>query len=177
MPILRWSLSATLVALSFALPCTAAAQLAPGTRVRVHSSDVVLPVIGNYQGMRRDTLVVIEDGVSGQQWMFTSANVSRLEVSAGMKGRNKKPMTRWALIGGGAGAALGIITALALEGASDSEYNYALSGLVGLGVGAGAGALYGARYREEHWTSVSLPRRVGVVPSRSGFRVGLSASF
>ena len=177
MPTLRRSLGAALVALSFTLPGTAAAQLTPGTRVRVHSTDIVLPVIGNYQGMRRDTLVVIEDGAAAQQWTFTSANVSRLEVSAGMKGRNKKPMTRWALIGGGAGAALGIVTAIALEGASDSEYNYALSGLVGLGVGAGAGALYGARFVEEHWTSVPLPRRVGFAPSRNGVRLGFSASF
>jgi len=177
MPTIRRSLGAALVALSITLPGAAAAQLTPGTRVRVHSTDVVLPVIGNYQGMRRDTLVVIEDGAGAQQWTFTSANVSRLEVSAGMKGRNKKPMTRWALIGGGAGAALGVLTALALEGASDSEYNSALSGLVGLGVGAGAGALYGSRAVEEHWTSVPLPRRVGIAPTRNGMRLGFSASF
>src|SRR4029079_11886111 len=104
----RWSLSALIAALVLFVPCTAAfAQaLTPGTRVRVKSPQVVAPVIGSYQGMRRDTVVVIEDGPGAQVWTFTSAAVDRLEVSAGMKGGNRGPTTHWALIGAAVGAGL-----------------------------------------------------------------------
>ena len=76
------------------------------------SSQVVAPIVGSYQGMRRDTLVVIEDGAGAQVWTFTSSAVDRLEISAGMKGGNKGPTARWALIGAGVGAAAGWLTAL-----------------------------------------------------------------
>ena len=43
---------------------------------------------------------------AGQEklWSFAAPTVDRLEVSAGMKGGNKGPMTKWGLIGTGAGA-------------------------------------------------------------------------
>jgi hypothetical protein len=86
-------------------------------------------------------------------------------------------MTRYAIIGAGAGAVAGWLVAALLEGASSSEYNDFLSAAVGAGVGAGAGAAYGYRKLEEHWTPVPIPRRVGLVPTRGGFRLALSASF
>ena len=160
------------------VPGSVAAQtLAPGTRVRVKSPQVVAPVIGSYQGMRQDTLVVIEDGTAAQVWSFTRGSIERLEVSAGMKGGNKGPMGRWALIGAGAGAVAGFLVSSILEGSSDSEYNHLLNAVIGAGVGAGAGALYGRRVLEEQWTGVSIPGRVGFAPTRDGFRVGLSAAF
>jgi hypothetical protein len=86
-------------------------------------------------------------------------------------------MTRWALIGAGGGAVAGWLVAAILEGATDSKYNDVLSAGVGAAVGAGFGAAYGARVQEEHWTQISIPRRVGLVPTRNGVRLGFAASF
>ena len=118
MSTVRRSQRALLAALFMTLPFSQSVgqALTPGTRVRVRSPQVVAPVIGSYQGMRRDTVVVIEDGTAAHVWSFTSANIDRLEVSAGMKGGNRGPMTRWALIGGGAGAVAGFLVAAILEG-------------------------------------------------------------
>lgn len=175
----RWSFGALLLALVILCPrADAAAQaLTPGTRVRVQSPQVVAPVIGSYQGMRRDTVVVIEDGPGAQVWTFTSAAVDRLEVSAGMKGGNRGPTTHWALIGAAVGAGLGVLTAVALESGSDAQYNDFLSGAVGAAVGGGLGAAYGYRKLEEHWTSVPIPRRVGFIPTSNGLRLAFSATF
>jgi len=176
----RWSLRAALAAFFFIAPTTVAhAQtLAPGTRVRVHSSQVVAPITGSYQGMRRDTVVVIEDGIGARVWTFTSPAVDRIETSIGMKPGNRAPTVKWALIGAGVGAAVGWGIALISEAAtSNQQYNDVLSAAIGAGVGAGFGAVYGYRVLEEHWTPVPLPGRVGFVPTRQGVRVGFSASF
>jgi hypothetical protein len=179
MPTTRLSFGATLVALLVLVPCAgmAAQTVAPGTRVRVKSSQVVAPVIGSFQGMRRDTLVVIEDGTAAQLWTFTTSTIDRLEVSAGMKGGNRGPITRWALIGAGAGAVGGYLVAAILEGSSSSNYNAVLSAAVGAGVGAGVGAAYGYRKLEEHWSPVPVPRAVGLVPTRDGVRLAFSTRF
>lgn len=177
----RRSFSALLVALSLcvvAIPAPSAAQsLTPGTRVRVKSPQVVAAVTGNFQGMRRDTLVVIEDGSAGQAWSFTPAMIDKLEVSVGYKGGNKGPMTRWGLIGAGGGAVAGWLVAALLESSSDSKYNNVLSAGVGAAVGAGLGVAYGYRVQEENWAPVPIPRRVGLVPTRHGIRVGFAAAF
>jgi hypothetical protein len=176
----RWSLGAVLAALFVFAPSTAAhAQtVAPGTRVRVHSSQVVAPITGSYQGMRRDTVLVIEDGVGARVWTFTSPAVDRLEVSAGMKPGNRGPTVRWALLGAGVGAAAGWAVALIAEAASSNQqYNDILSAAIGAGAGAALGGAYGYRALEEHWTAVPLPGRVGLAPTRTGIRVGFSTSF
>ena len=155
----------------------AAQSLAPGTRVRVKSPQVVAPITGSLQAMRRDTLVVIEDDVSARIWSFATPNVERLEVSDGMKGGNRGPMTRWGLTGAAAGAALGWAIAVLLEGATGDDYNDVVSGALGAAVGAGVGTAYGYRKLEEHWTHVAVPRRVGMLPTRGGVRLSYSASF
>jgi hypothetical protein len=179
MPSLRCSYSALVTALFMFVPCTVAAaqSLTLGTRVRVKSSQVVAPVVGSYQGLRRDTVVVIEEGAGAQVWTFTTTAVDRLEDSAGMKGGNRGPTTHWALIGAGIGAAAGILTAVILESSSNSKYNEVLSGAVGAGLGGALGAAYGYRKLEEHWTPVPIPRRVGITPSAHGVRLGFSAAF
>jgi len=179
MSTLRRSINVVALAVSLAIPSATAfsQQVAPGTRVRVHSSEVVTPIIGSYQGMRRDSVVIIEDGTAAKLWSFAAPTVDRLEVSAGMKGGNKGPMTKWALIGTGAGAIGGWLVAVILEGTSDNEYDDILSALVGAGVGAAAGAAYGHRFKTEHWTAVPIPRRVGLVPSRDGVRLTFRSEF
>ena len=179
MSIIRRSLGALALALILLAPfAVAGAQsLTPGTRVRVKSSQVVAPVVGSYQGLRRDTVVVIEEGSSAQVWTFTTSAIDRIEVSAGMQSGNRGPTTRWALIGAGVGAGAGLLISAILEASSSSNYNEVLSGLVGAGVGAAAGAAYGYRQLEERWTSVALPRRVGIAPTTHGLRLTFSASF
>jgi hypothetical protein len=175
----RWSSGALLAPLFMLVPWTIAAaqSLTLGTRVRVKSSQVVAPIIGSYQGMRRDTVVVIEDGAGAQVWTFTSSAVDQIEVSVGMKGGNRGPITRWALIGAGVGAGLGLVTAFTLESTSDSKYNLWLSGILGAAVGSAFGAGYGYQKLEEHWAPVPLPVRVGIAPSRNGVRLGFSTAF
>lgn len=179
MPSTRWSFGAVVTALFVLVPsANAAAQaLTPGTRVRVHSSEVVAPVIGSFQGVRRDTVIVIEEGTGAKVWTFTSAAVDRIEISAGMKGGNRGPTTRWALIGGAIGAGAGVLTAVILESNSNSKYNDFLSGAVGAAIGGGIGAAYGYRKLEEHWTPVPLPGRVGILPSARGVRLAFSVGF
>lgn len=179
MPRTRRSYRALLAALLMLMPLrfAAAQSLAPGTRVRVKSNQVVAPIVGSYQGMRRDTLVVIEDGLGARVWNFSTTAVDQVEVSVGMKGGNRAPMVRWGLIGAGIGGSIGLLTAATLENSTDSRYNEALSTVLGAAMGAGLGAFYGSRKLAEHWAAVPLPRRVGVVPSANGLRIGLSASF
>jgi len=151
--------------------------LTPGTRVRVTSNQMVAPIIGSYQGMRRDTLVMIENGPGAKVWAFNTTAVSQVEVSVGMKGGNREPMIRWGLIGAGIGGAIGLVTAMTLENSTDQRYNEALSTVLGAAMGGGLGAFYGSRKLAEHWAPVPLPQRVGLVPSRNGLRVAISASF
>jgi hypothetical protein len=155
----------------------AAQSLTPGTRVRVTSNQMVAPIVGSYQGMRRDTLVVIEDGAGAKVWAFNTTAVQQVEVSIGMKGGNRDPMIRWGLIGAGVGGGIAFITSVSLENNSGQRYNQMTSTLVGAAMGAGLGAFYGSRKLAEHWAPVPLPQRVGVVPTPNGLRITLSASF
>ena len=184
MPRIRPSYRALLAALITLAPlritaaqATAPQSLAPGTRVRVTSNQMVAPIVGSYQGMRRDTLVVIEDGSGAKIWAFNTTAVSQVEVSLGMKGGNRDPMIRWGLIGAGIGGGIGLITATTLENSTDQRYNEALSTLLGAAMGAGLGAFYGSRKLAEHWAPIPLPQRVGLVPTARGLRIALSASF
>ena len=118
--------------------------LSLGTRVRVTSNQMVAPIVGSYQGMRRDTLVLIENGTGAKVWAFNTAAVSQVEVSIGMKGGNRDPMIRWGLIGAGVGAGIGLITSVSLENNTGQRYNQMLSTLLGAAMGGGLGAFYGS---------------------------------
>ena len=159
------------------LATTNAQTLSAGTRVRVKSPSLVAPITGNYQGMRRDTLVLIEDDVSAKVWNFTTSSIETLEVSDGMRRGNRKHMVRWGTWGTLGGAGIGWLLAATLEAGGDAEYNDAASAAVGAVLGAGLGVAYGYRIVEERWNSVPIPGRVGVLPMRGGVRVSYSASF
>jgi len=173
---LRRACLATIFLLAPTTPAVAQ-TLTPGTRVRVKSPTVVAPVTGSFQGMRRDTVVVIEDSQAAQIWTFTPATIDQLEVSVGMKKGNRGPIIRWTLIGLGTGFAVGWLVAAIIEESGDTDYNEAASAGVGAAVGAAAGAAYGYRKLEEHWAAVPVPRRVGLVPTRRGVRLAYSVSF
>jgi len=151
--------------------------LSPGTRIRVTSNQMVAPIVGSYQGMRRDTLLLIEDGTGAKVWAFNTSAVSQVETSIGMKGGNRDPMIRWGLIGAGLGGGIAFITSVSLENNTGQQYNQLLSTLVGAAMWGGLGAFYGSRKLAEHWAPIPLPQRVGVVPTAHGVRFALSASF
>ena len=173
---LRRACLATIVLLAAVTPAVAQ-TLTPGTRVRVKSPTVVAPVTGSFQGMRRDTVVVIEDSQAAQIWTFAPATIDLLEVSVGMKKGNRGPIIKWTLIGLGTGFAVGWLVAAIIEESGDTDYNEAASAGVGAAVGAAAGAAYGYRKLEEHWAAVPIPRRVGLLPTRRGVRLAYSVSF
>jgi len=162
----------------FAPIASASAQtLAPGTRIRVKAPSVIAPITGSFQGLRRDTLVVIEDDVAARLWNFTTATIERLEVSGGMQRGNRKQMVRWGSYGALGGAGAGWLLAATLEAGGDAQYNDAMSAAVGAVIGAGLGVAYGYRKVEERWSSVPIPGRVGVLPTRGGARLTYFASF
>ena len=184
MPRIRPSYRALIAALVTLAPLriTAAQSTVPqtlslGTRVRVTSNQMVAPIVGSYQGMRRDTLLLIEDGTGAKVWAFNTSAVSQVETSIGMKGGNRDPMIRWGLIGAGLGGGIAFITSVSLENNTGQQYNQLLSTLVGAAMGGGLGAFYGSRKLAEHWAPIPLPQRVGVVPTAHGVRFALSASF
>ena len=184
MPRTRRSYFALLAALVTLAPVrTAIAQspapqtLSPGTRIRVTSNQMVAPIVGSYQGMRRDTLLLIENGTGAKVWAFNTAAVTQVETSIGMKGGNRDPMIRWGLIGAGLGGGIGFIVSVSLESNSTQQYNQLLSTLLGAAMGGGVGAFYGSRKLAEHWAPVPLPQRIGVLPTAHGVRFALSASF
>jgi hypothetical protein len=143
----------------------------------VQSPAVVAPVIGNFQGMRGDTLVVIEDGQSAQAWVFPTTNVSRLEVSDGMHRGDRGNMIRYGLLGAGLGAIGGFLAAALLDQSTSAEYDRLASALVGAAVGTGAGVAYGYRQEEERWISRPVPRRIGFSPAPRSVRVAASFAF
>ena len=184
MPRTRWSYLALLAALGTLAPIrvTAAQSTTPqtlslGTRIRVTSNQMVAPIVGTYQGMRRDTLLLIEDGTGAKVWAFNTTAVSQVETSIGMKGGNRDPMIRWGLIGAGLGGGIAFITSVSLENNTGQQYNQLLSTLVGAAMGAGLGAFYGSRKLAEHWAPIPMPQHVGVVPTARGLRVAFSSSF
>jgi len=151
--------------------------LSLGTRIRVTSNQMVAPIVGSYQGMRRDTLLLIEDGTGAKVWAFNTTAVSQVETSIGMKGGNRDPMIRWGLIGAGLGGGIAFITSVSLENNTGQQYNQLLSTVLGAAIGGGLGAFYGSRKLAEHWAPIPLPQRVGVVPTAKGLRLALSGSF
>ena len=184
MPRIRRSYRALLAALITLAPLRITAgqsavpqSLTPGTRIRVTSNQMVAPIVGSYQGMRRDTLLLIEDGTGARVWAFNTAAVSQLETSIGMKGGNRDPMIRWGLIGAALGGGIAFITSVSLENNTGQQYNQLLSTLLGAAMGGGLGAFYGSRKLAEHWAPIPMPQRVGVVPTAKGLRIALSASF
>jgi hypothetical protein len=132
--------------------------------------------VANYLELRGDTLVVLEESAARGVWSFSLDRVHRLETTVGDQQFYRPYMMRGAVIGGGAGALLGVIFASSLQ-PSDSTLRYSrvMTGLLGAGVGAGVGLLVGSRFRTERWTQVPLPRRTAFVPDpRGGFRLVFS---
>lgn len=147
----------------------ATVPIAAGSRVRVKTPTLVAPLIANFLEQRGDTMVFIEDGRGRGVWSFALSQIERLEMTAGESGRNKRPVARGAVIGGGIGVVGGLLFASAAQPSDSSKkYSRPLTAALGAGVGAGIGALLGARVKSEHWVNVPLPRQFSLIPNRRG---------
>jgi len=152
-----------------------AVPLTPGSRVRVKTPTMVVPLIANFLEQRGDTLMFIEDERGRGVWSFGLSQIERLETSAGEAGVNKAPIARGATIGGGIGLVLGVVfAASATPSDSTKEYSKIMTGVAGAGIGALIGAIIGSRAKSERWVAVALPRKLSLVPNRGG---GFTLSF
>jgi hypothetical protein len=182
----RWCISNSLLG-AVALVCvTSVAQaqasqpttmpLVPGTRVRVTSSGLIVPLVANFLQMRGDTAVFIEDAAGRGIWSLPIGDISKIELSQGERRQNRSPIIRGAMIGGGSGAAAAWIFSRAAQPSDPTKrYNVALNIGAGALVGALIGGAIGSRFRDENWTNLPLPKRLTLVPAGHG--VGLRVGF
>jgi hypothetical protein len=117
-----------------------------------------LELVGTVTAWRADTLTVAAE--SGAPFSTPLSNLARLEVSNGTKGH----AGTGALIGGGIGAALGLVAVIAVATDDDpGEWFEPTTGEAAVGAvlltasGAALGALIGALIRSEDWQDVWLP--------------------
>jgi hypothetical protein len=132
-----------------------ALEVPPGSRVRVKTATVPdVWVTGTVASWQQDALDLGIDG--GWNRTIPLPDLVALEISRGSKSNTGKG----ALIGGIAGAAIGVASSIAVaiadpvEGADFGEY--ALYSLGSTAVGAGLGAFIGSLARSERWEAVSL---------------------
>jgi len=156
-----------------------AQTMSVGTRVRVKGSDYVVPVVGNVQTIRNDTLLLLEEGQGAQLWRFPIGDIRSVEESAGIVRNNLGKMKKWGLIGGsiGAGGSLLVDVILNRKAAPGYRYSYTKGFLAGGLLGGAVGAALGARIPVERWRSVPVPRRISVIPMRGGMSVDLGFGF
>lgn len=150
------------------------APLDPGQRLRITA-----PGLGMEQQaallerVRGDTLVVTADSTVS----VPVTAVTRLEVFRGRSGH------AWtgAVIGAGAGAAVGTVTAvLVCESAWCTVDGGVIMAGLGIGILSGglAGAGVGALIKSDRWEDVPLDRlRVGLAPGPHGASVVISLAF
>lgn len=166
-------------------PAFAEAQsptLAPGARVRVTSpNDALKRHVGVVTEMRGDSIVLA--GASGRRTVAL-ANVTSLDVSMGTRSN----VGRYALMGLGAGALVGVVSVYASADDCESEVGGCFfvddGGLEAAAVtvisalGLVAGAIAGAAHRTDRWQPVHGSFKASIAPSRSGgVRLALSRTF
>ena len=156
-------------------------SVVPGDIVRVTAPSMdVEKGVGTVAALETDTLVV-QVGERADALQVPLADVTRLEVH---RGRQSSADTG-VLIGAGAGAAAGVITALALCAGDECraydarELGAVFLGVVGAGLGAGIGYIIGSNIQTDRWEEVPLGElRVGLTPhGRRGLAVSLSVAF
>jgi hypothetical protein len=176
-----WSGSLSLfVLLTCPDPLPAQAQtgedLPPGSWVRVTTTAPARRFAGSLVRITRDSLLLSK--TSRDTVALPRASVTRLERSAG----RRPNYTKGALIGGGAGFALGLgIGAVGnglaeggcetASGCGNLGQSLAVGGAVGAGLGAGVGVLLALAFKGEGWQPVA-----GVGP-RPKTTVGLQLRF
>ena len=150
-------------------PTSASLPLVRGSRIRVRASVMVTPLIANYLELRRDTLVVVEEGAGRGIWTLALDQVQRLEASTGSRSMHPPYIMQGAAVGAAIGAAGGLIFASTFSPSDESKkYSRVLTMGLGGAIGALAGGIVGSRRMAEQWSRVPLPRRVSVLPDRLG---------
>ena len=155
-----------------------ALPILPGTRVRVHATNLVTPLVATYLEMRGDTAVFIES-VGRGLWSLAMDQITELERSAGEQRRNTPYIIKGAAIGVPAGALVFWgVTGIFDTGDSTRQFSRGTTALLGAAVGGVVGGIVGSRFRAEHWSPVPLPKRVSFRPSRrGGLEVGIGFNF
>jgi hypothetical protein len=150
-------------------PTPASLPLIKGSRVRVHSTALVAPLVANYLELRGDTLVFFEEGAGRGIWSLSLEQVQRLEVSIGTRNMYQPYIVSGALVGAGAGAVGGLLFAATFSPSDPSrQYNRLLTGSLGALVGAGIGGVIGSRRKAEQFSVIRVPRRVSALPNGRG---------
>lgn len=178
------NLSSTRTAVALLVPLlaalsvrAAAAQVAPGSRVRVRvdSPPPAHVVIGTVRSIDSRTLVLTPAGEEVDQYISVSA-IGRLEVS-----RRRTFAPSHVLIGAGVGTGIGALLGVMIGGAAGSSAGWNPQGAllpVGALLGAVTGALLGALNKRDTWQSVPLQPRVALAPLPTrGVGVGLTVAF
>lgn len=154
----------------------AAAQVAPGTRVRVHVDSPPPPrvVIGTVGAIDADTLSLAPAGGGAVEHIPVAA-IGRLEVS-----RGKSVVASHVIIGAGVGLLVGGAVGAATSSCAPGQW-LCFQGLAVMGgalLGGAAGAVVGALIKGEKWQTVPLQPRVALAPlPRGGVGVGLRVAF
>jgi hypothetical protein len=153
-----------------------AIPVAPGTRVRVHATTLVAPLIANFLEMRADTAVFFEDGAAHGIWSVPYDKLQIVETSVGHRNFNQQYIRNGAIIGAGVGLVGGLLFAGIFSPSDPTrEYSYPLTALVSSVMGASIGAFIGSRRTAEQWAPVQLHSRMSLRMGRSG--VGLVYTF
>jgi hypothetical protein len=168
-----------LAALVFAAAPIGAQQSVPlvsGQRIRVTGERLVAPVIGSYQQLTADSLVVLGEGISAQRIAISVSDIERVESFDGFDRGNMGNVTKWGFGGAAAGAVAGFAVSLLLDATSKTaEYDHASNAAIGAVVGGVVGGIYGYRKVVENWHTVPLGNRIGMIGG--GRRLGLSINF
>ena len=178
--------SFAVLALALSLPLVAAGQSAPvavGARIRVTAPASGLEKhVMTVTDVRGDSIVVDAGGSSHTLWL---SDLTALEVSSGTRTHAARGAGFGLGVGIMAGAVIGLATyeecvPQGIMGCfMDSPEIQAMGGaLVGGAAGAVIGAVVGSRQRTDRWSSVALPVRAVIAPTRSGgVSVMLSRAF
>jgi hypothetical protein len=155
----------------------AGAQQAPyaGQRIRVTSGRLVTPLVGSFQAVERDSIVVLDEGMTAQRVAIALADVQSVETFGGFERGSTDNMLLWGAGGLVSGGILGYLVAVMFEAVTDDEYDTLASAGIGAGVGMLVGGYMGYRRVEERWTRVEMTRRVGIIGG--GRRLGIAIAF
>jgi hypothetical protein len=164
------------LALLLSSPLVAAGQSPPvavGARIRVTAPASALEKrVMTVTDVRGDSIVVDVGGSSHTLWL---SDLTKLEVSSGTRTNAARGAGFGLLMGVVAGAVIGLATyqECVPEGFMDCfmegpGFSAVGGALVGGAAGAVIGGVVGSRQRSDRWSSVALPVRAVVAPTRSG---------
>ena len=181
---IHWSVAtAALAAAVIHLPLLEAQQSTAveiGVRVRVTTDAAHSTPSGTVVGLTRDSLVIAPPNAEFTMG-FRRADITRLEISVGRRRNTLKGMWTGALVGAGAGVAVGYLSGdddcggrLCMFGAAEEN-----AGLLGIALGAVGmviGGIVGVNTTSDRWVTASQSWAVTPVVDARG-RVGLAFSY